>query len=100
MLIKSDGVWLVEFFAPWCGHCKNLEPKWRKAASKLKGNVTLAKIDAEEYKSIAEKYKVKAFPTIKVFGHGKKTVQKSYTYNGERSVKDIVKFGQELYEEA
>ena len=49
-LIKSNGIWLVEFYAPWCGHCKALEPKWRKAAEKLKGNVTLAKLDCEDNK--------------------------------------------------
>jgi protein disulfide-isomerase A6 len=67
-LIKSEDIWLVEFFAPWCGHCKALEPKWRKAAEKLKGNITLAKIDCEENKPTCEKYSVSSYPTIKVFG--------------------------------
>jgi protein disulfide-isomerase A6 len=99
-LIKSEGIWLVEFYAPWCGHCKDLEPKWRKAAEKLKGNVTLAKIDVEENKKIAERYGIKSFPTIKVFGQGRKSVERAYTYNGERKVKDIVAFGNELYSDS
>ena len=99
-LIKSEHIWLVEFYAPWCGHCKALEPKWRKAAEKLKGNnITLAKIDCEENKKTCEKYSIASFPTIKVFGQGRKTVERAYTYNGDRGVKDIVDYGLELLQE-
>jgi len=62
--------------------------------------VTLASINAEEYPNIAKKYKVKSYPTIKVFGLGKKSVERSYNYEGGRTIKEIVEFGRELIEEA
>lgn len=39
LVLNSEDMWLVEFFAPWCGHCKNLAPQWADAATELKGKV-------------------------------------------------------------
>jgi protein disulfide-isomerase A6 len=46
LVLGSKDIWLVEFYAPWCGHCQKLEPEWNEAATKLKGKVRLGKVDA------------------------------------------------------
>lgn len=42
----SEGVWLLEFYAPWCGHCKRLEPIYEEVATLLQGDVHVGKVDA------------------------------------------------------
>ncbi|XP_022149949.1 probable protein disulfide-isomerase A6 [Momordica charantia] len=82
---------LVEFYAPWCGHCKNLAPIYEKVATafKLEEKVVIANLDADKYKDLAEKYGISGFPTLKFFPKGNKDGE---DYEGGRDVDDFVNF--------
>ena len=99
----SKDIWMVEFYAPWCGHCKALEPEWKQAAQKLKGQVKLAKMDcdAQENKGVCGRMGISGFPTIKYWDYGMgKSDSNGKPYNGQRQQKDIVDFGNDLAEKA
>eukprot|EP00298_Acanthocystis_sp_HF-20_P006430 c16294_g1_i1.p1 GENE.c16294_g1_i1~~c16294_g1_i1.p1 ORF type:complete len:443 (+),score=235.84 c16294_g1_i1:145-1473(+) len=100
-VMNSNHVWIVEFFAPWCGHCKQLAPIWDQVATKLKGIVKVAAVDADVEKELGGRFGIKGFPTIKVFGSpvasSKPQKTKSATdYNGGRTAKDISNYALSL----
>ena len=56
MVLESDDLWMIEFYAPWCGHCKNLAPEYKKAAKALSGVIKLGAVDMTKEQSVGSPY--------------------------------------------
>ncbi|KJZ76566.1 Protein disulfide-isomerase [Hirsutella minnesotensis 3608] len=85
---------LLEFYAPWCGHCKALAPKYDQlgklyAESEFKDKVVIAKVDATANDVPDD---IGGFPTIKLFPAGGK---EPVTYSGARTIEDLIEFVKE-----
>ena len=89
LVLKSEKWVLFEAYAPWCGHCKKLDPIYTELAEKLSGveDLVIVKMDAtaNEHPSL----NISGFPTLKLYKAG---TDVPTDYNGDRSLKDLVQF--------
>jgi protein disulfide-isomerase A6 len=88
-VVSGPQVSLVSYTAPWCGHCKNLKPQAKLAATALRGIAKVVNVDADGAgRATGQKAGVQGFPTIKLFGASKK---KPTDYEGGRTAADLVR---------
>lgn len=86
--VESQPLALVEFYAPWCGHCQALGPHYEAAATALKSEgVALAKVDCTAEDAVCSEHEVGGYPTLKVMRHGKAT-----PYGGPRKTEGIIEY--------
>ncbi|XP_055991058.1 protein disulfide-isomerase A2 [Sorex fumeus] len=91
--LREHPALLVEFYAPWCGHCKALAPEYSKAAGLLaaeSSKVRLAKVDGPSEPELTKEFAVTGYPTLKFFRDGNRTHPEEYT--GPREAEGIAEW--------
>jgi len=89
----ANGLWLLKFYAPWCGHCKHLAPKLDAMAAYLSGKIAIGKVDctSPDAREICEEFKVRGYPTIKVYRDGD-----FFDYSGKRDADSMIEFAERM----
>jgi len=94
--VSNNPFTMVEFFAPWCGHCKKLAPEYEKVAEQFAGRAGFAAVDATEEKQLARIYNIKGYPTLRWFFRGREITE----YEGPRTADGIAAWVQSRLEPA
>jgi protein disulfide-isomerase-like protein len=103
--VRDGSAWLVEFYAPWCGHCKRFAPTYEKVAETLHAQsradlakdpgaraVRVAKVDGSADRALASRFNIRGYPTFFLVDGWD-----VYEYEGDRTLEDLVDFATEDY---
>jgi len=94
--VRNSGIgWFIEFYAPWCGHCKSLAPTWERLARGTKGRYKVAKVDCTTETELKTRFGVEGFPTLKFINDSQ-----VYDYAGDRSLKYLKRFARKDHVDA
>ena len=69
-VLKAEGAVLVDYWAEWCGPCKQIAPALEELSQELSGKVTIAKLNIDDNPQTPGKYGVRGIPTLMVFKNG------------------------------
>ena len=79
---------LVDFWAPWCGPCRQMAPAFEQAAAQLEPHVRLAKVNTEEVQALGARFNIRSIPTLALFVGGREVARQA----GAMGAADIVRW--------
>lgn len=79
----NKGLWIIWFYADWCGHCKNMEDEWSQFEQNCskKNSINVARVRDDSINQLSNSPEINGFPTINLYNNGKPIDQ----YSGERN---------------